>query len=174
MRRWQPSLELLLHHAPIAGLLHLCFPLGHSRRLPLVACRFLLPWSRLAKNRIVLSNISWQFEPSLFVLRHFFLFGMSLGLDVKWAGVAKFFVPTIYIYIYTHFFYYLLISFSFVFLVFLIVLFNFPKTNFFRNKNTLKKKKKKIQLPSLNLQKITQLLSQHPQFWISRFHERIH
>ena len=143
MRRWQPSLELLLHHAPIAGLLHLCFPLGHSRRLPLVACRFLLPWSRLAKNRIVLSNISWQFEPSLFVLRHFFLFGMSLGLDVKWAGVAKFFVPTIYIYIYTHFFYYLLISFSFVFLVFLIVLFNFPKTNFFRNKNTLKKKKKK-------------------------------
>ena len=174
MRRWQPSLELLLHHAPIAGLLHLCFPLGHSRRLPLVACRFLLPWSRLAKNRIVLSNIYWQFEPSLFVLRHFFLFSMSLGLDVKWAGVAKFFVPTIYIYIYTHFFYYLLISFSFVFLVFLIVLFNFPKTNFFRNKNTLKKKKKKIQLPSLNLQKITQLLSQHPQFWISRFHERIH
>ena len=95
MRRWQPFLELLLHYAPMAGPLHLCFPLGCSRRLPLVVCHFLLPWSRLVENRIVLSNVSWQFKPSLFILRHFFLFGVGLGLDVKWAGVAKFFGPTI-------------------------------------------------------------------------------
>ena len=95
MRRWQPSLELLLHHASMAGPLRLCFPLGHSRRLPLGACRFLLPWSWLAENRIVLGNISWQFEHSLFVLGHFFLLGMGLRLDVKWVVVAKLFGPTI-------------------------------------------------------------------------------
>ena len=27
---------------------------------------------------------------------------MDLGLDMKWAGVAKFFGPTIYIYIYIY------------------------------------------------------------------------
>ena len=75
--------------------LHLRFPLGRSRRLPLVACRFLLPWSRFAENRIVLSNVSWQFGPSSFVLGHYILLGVGLGLDMKWAEVAKFFSPTI-------------------------------------------------------------------------------
>ena len=42
-----------------------------------------------------LSNISWQFGPSSFVLGHFFLLGVSLGLDMKWAKIAKFFGPTI-------------------------------------------------------------------------------
>ena len=95
MQRWQLILELLLHYTPMAISLHLCFPLGRSERPPLVACRFLLPWSRLAENRIVLSNISWQFKPSLFVLGHFFLLGVGLGPDMKWAGVAKSFGPTI-------------------------------------------------------------------------------
>ena len=39
--------------------------------------------------------ISWQFGFLLFVLGHFFLLGMDLGLDMKWAGVPKSFGPTI-------------------------------------------------------------------------------
>ena len=95
MRRWQLILELLLHHTPTANSLHLCFPLGRFGRLPLVVCRFLLPWSRFAENRIVLDNVSWQFGPSSFVLGHFLLLGVGFGLDMKWAGVAKFFGPTV-------------------------------------------------------------------------------
>ena len=80
--RWQFLLELLLHHTPMADSLHLCFPLGCSARLPLVACRFFLPWSRFAEDRIVLDNISWQFGPSSFVLGHLFLLGVGLRLDM--------------------------------------------------------------------------------------------
>ena len=95
MRRWQFILELLLHYTPMAVSLHLCFPLGCSGRLPLVACRFLLLWSQVAENRIVLGNVSWQFGPSSFILGHFFLLGVGLGFDMKWAGIAKSFGPTI-------------------------------------------------------------------------------
>ena len=38
--------------------------------------------------------VSWQFGLSSFVLEHFFLLSVGLGLDVKWTGVAKFFDPT--------------------------------------------------------------------------------
>ena len=95
MRRWQLVLELLLHYTLMAISLHLCFPLGHFGRLPLVACRFLLLWSWFAENRIVLGNVFWQFGHSLSVLGHIFLLGMGLGPNMKWAGVAKFFGPTI-------------------------------------------------------------------------------
>ena len=95
MRMWQLILELLIYYTPMADSLHLCFPLGHSGRLPLVVCCFLLSWSRFAKNRIVLGNVSWHFGPSSFILGYFFLLGMGLGLDMKWVGVAKFFDPTI-------------------------------------------------------------------------------
>ena len=94
MRRWQLILELLLHYTLMTVSLHLCIPLGRSGRLPLVACCFLLPWSRFAENKIVLSNVSWQLGPSSFILGHFFLLDMGLRLDMKWAGVAKFFGPT--------------------------------------------------------------------------------
>ena len=77
--------------------LHLRFPLGRFGRLPLVACRFFLSRSQFAENRIVLSNASWQFGPSSFVLRHFFLLDVGLGLDMKWVEVAKFFGPTVII-----------------------------------------------------------------------------
>ena len=93
MRMWQFILELLLHYTPMADSLHLCFPLGRSGRLPLVVCRFLLLWSQFSENRIVLGNVFWQFGLSSFVLGHFFLLGVGLGLDMKWAGVAKFFGP---------------------------------------------------------------------------------
>ena len=95
MRRWQLILELLFHYFPMAVSLHLCFPLGHSGRLPLVVYHFFLPWSWFAKDRIVLGNVSWQFGPSLFVLEHLFLLGMSLRFDMKMARVAKFFGPII-------------------------------------------------------------------------------
>ena len=95
IRRWQLILELLFHYSPIAVLLHLCFPLGCSGKLPLVACRFLLSWFRFAENKIVLGNVSWQFGLFSFVLRHLFLLGMGLGFDMKWVGVSRFFGPII-------------------------------------------------------------------------------
>ena len=55
-----------------------------------------------AENRIFLDNVSRLFGLSLFVLGHFSLLGVDLGLSIKWAGVVKFFGPIyIYIYIYT-------------------------------------------------------------------------
>ena len=95
MRRWQSLLELLIHYALMTSPLHLGFPLGRSRRLPLVAWRFPFPWSQSAKDRVVLSSISWQSRLSLFILRHFFLLGMGQGLDMKWAGVVESFGPPI-------------------------------------------------------------------------------
>ena len=47
------------------------------------------------ENRIVLSNVSRLFGLSLFVFGHFFLLGMGFGLSIKWAGVVKFFGPTV-------------------------------------------------------------------------------
>ena len=48
-----------------------------------------------AESRIVLSNVSRLFRLSLFVLGHFSLLDVGLGLSIKWAGVVKFFGPTI-------------------------------------------------------------------------------
>ena len=60
-----------------------------------MACLSSLLGSRLAENRIVLGDVSRQFRLSSFVLGHFFLLSVGFGLSVKWAGVAKFFDPTI-------------------------------------------------------------------------------
>ena len=49
----------------------------------------------MAEDRIILGDVSWQFGHFSFVLRHFFLLGVGLELDMKWVGVAKFFGPTI-------------------------------------------------------------------------------
>ena len=46
-----------------------------------------------AENKIVLGNVSRLFGFSLFVLDHFSLLGVGLGLSIKWAGVVKFFGP---------------------------------------------------------------------------------
>ena len=82
MRRWQLILELLFHYSSIAVSLHLCFPLGCFGKLPLVACRFLLPWFWYAENKIVLSNISWQFvSRSKFVELEFRYMTNLLNLD---------------------------------------------------------------------------------------------
>ena len=71
------------------------FCLKRLKRLSLRACRSSFLQFRLAEDKIVLNDIFWQLGPSLFVLRHFFLLGMDLGLDMKWTRVAKFFGPTI-------------------------------------------------------------------------------
>ena len=93
MRRWQFLIELLLHQALMVDPLYLSFFLGCSARLPLMACYSSLLWSRLAENKIVLDNASWQFGLSSFVLRHFFFLGVGFELSIKCAGVAKFFDP---------------------------------------------------------------------------------
>ena len=48
-----------------------------------------------AESRIVLGNVSRLFGLSLFILGNFSLLGVGLGLSIKWAGVVKFFGPTI-------------------------------------------------------------------------------
>ena len=95
IRRWQFLLELLFYHAPMAGPLGSKLFLGFSRGLPLAVWRFPLPWFWSAEDKVVLSSISWQFGFPLFVLGYFFLLGVGLGLDLKWAGVLKSFGPTV-------------------------------------------------------------------------------
>ena len=95
IRSWQLLLELLFYNAPMAGPLDSELPLGCLRGLPLAAWRFPLPWFWSAEDRVVLNSISWQSGFPLFVLGHFFLHGMGLGLDMKWVGVLRSFGPTI-------------------------------------------------------------------------------
>ena len=102
IRRWQFLPELLFYHAPMAGPLGSELPLRCSRGLPLAAWHFPLSWFWSAEDRVVLSNISWQSGFPLFVLGHFFLLGVGLGLDMKWAEVPRSFGPTKYIYIYIY------------------------------------------------------------------------
>ena len=59
-----------------------------------MAGRSSLQGSGLAKDRIVLGDVSGPLGLSLFVLGHSFLLGMGLGLRMRWAGVVKFFDPT--------------------------------------------------------------------------------
>ena len=47
------------------------------------------------EDRIVLGNISKPFGLSPYILKHFSLLNAGLGPNTKWAGVAKFFGPTI-------------------------------------------------------------------------------
>ena len=95
MRRWQFLLELFLHNALMAVLQYLSFFLGRSKRLPSMACRSFLPGSGLAKNRIVLVDVSGPFGLPSFILGHFFLLGVGLRLSIKWVRVVKFFDPTL-------------------------------------------------------------------------------
>ena len=69
--------------------------MGCLGRLPLMACRSSFLWSQLAEDRIVFDDVSWQFGLSLFIIGHFFLLGMGLGLCIKWARVTEFFDPII-------------------------------------------------------------------------------
>ena len=97
IRRWLLLPELLFYHAPMAGPLGSELPLGCSRGLLLATWHFPLPWFWSAEDRVVLGSISWQFGFPLFVLEHFFLLDMDLGLDMKWTGVPRSFGPTIII-----------------------------------------------------------------------------
>ena len=48
-----------------------------------------------AESRIVLGNVSRPFGLSLSVLGHFSLLSVGLEPSINWAGVVKFFSPTI-------------------------------------------------------------------------------
>ena len=51
--------------------------------------------SGLVEDRIVLSDVFGPLGLSLFVLGHYFLLGVGLGFSMRWAGVVRFFDPTI-------------------------------------------------------------------------------
>ena len=93
IRRWQLLLGLLFYHAPMAGPLGSKLPLGCSKGLPLAMWHFPLLWFWFAEDRVVHSNISWQYGFPLFVLGHFFLLGIGLGLDMEWAGFYQILQP---------------------------------------------------------------------------------
>ena len=60
-----------------------------------MAGRSSLLGSGLAEDRVVLGDVSGSLGPSLFVLGHFFLLGVGLGFNMRWAGVVKILDPTI-------------------------------------------------------------------------------
>ena len=93
MRRWQPLLELLFYHAPMVDPLGSKLPLGCSRVLSLATWRFPFLWFWCTEVRVVLGSISWQSGFPLFVLGHFFLLGMGLRPDMKWAGLYQILQP---------------------------------------------------------------------------------
>ena len=95
IRRWQLLLELLFYHAPMTSPLGSELPLGCSRGLPLATWRFPLLWFWSVEDRVGLGSISWRSGFPLFVLGHFFLLGMGLGFDMKWAEVLRSFGLTI-------------------------------------------------------------------------------
>ena len=70
-------------------------PLGCLRGLPLATWRFPIPWFWSAEDKVVLGSISWQSRFPLFILGHFFLLGMGLELNMKWAEIPRSFAPTI-------------------------------------------------------------------------------
>ena len=93
IRRWQLLLGLLFYHAPMADPLGSKSPLGSSRGLLLVMWRLPLLWFWSTENRVILGSISWQFGFPSFVLEHFFLLSMGLGLDMKWVGLCQILQP---------------------------------------------------------------------------------
>ena len=68
-------------------------PLGSFRGLPRATWRLPLLWSWSAEDKVVLSSIFWQSGFPSFVLGHFFLLGVGLGLDMKWAGLFQILQP---------------------------------------------------------------------------------
>ena len=52
-----------------------------------MALLLLLFWS--AEDRVVLSSISWQSRFPLFILGHFFLLGIGLKPNMKWARLCQ-------------------------------------------------------------------------------------
>ena len=92
--RWRLLLGLSLPHSPMASPYGLESLLRSSSGLPRATWRVSLPWFWPAEERVVLGSTIWWSGFSSFVLGHFFLLGMGLGLDIKWAGVPRSFGPT--------------------------------------------------------------------------------
>ena len=67
--------------------------LGSSRGLRPAMWRLPLQWFWSAEDRVVLGNIFWQSRFPSFVLGHFFILGVGIGLDMKWAGLCQILQP---------------------------------------------------------------------------------
>ena len=93
IRRWQLLLGLLFYHAPMADPLGLESPLGSLRGLPLAMWCLPFLWFWSTEDRVILGSIFWQSGFPSFVLWHFFLLGVGLGLDMEWAEISKSFWP---------------------------------------------------------------------------------
>ena len=89
------------------------FCLGCLGRLSLRACRSSFSRFRLAEDRIVLGDASWQLGFSLLILGCFFLLGVGLGLYMKCARTTEFFGPTISFYhLKSYFIYYIILLYN--------------------------------------------------------------
>ena len=95
IRRWRLLLGLSLPHSPMASPYGLESLLRSSSGLPRVTWRVPFPLFWPAEERVILGSTIWWSEFPSFVLGYFFLLGVGLGLDIKWAGVPKSFGPTI-------------------------------------------------------------------------------
>ena len=93
IRRWQLLLRLLFYHVPMADPLGSESPLGSLRGLLLAMWCLPLLWFWSAEDRVILGSISWQSGFPSFILGHFFLLGMGLVLDMKWAGLCQILQP---------------------------------------------------------------------------------
>ena len=91
--RWQLLLGLLFYHAPMADPLGSESPLGSSRGLLLVMWCLPLLWFWFAEDKVVIGSISLQSGFPSFILGHFFLLGMGLRLDMKWARLCQILQP---------------------------------------------------------------------------------
>ena len=89
IQRWQLLMGLLFYHAPTADPLGLESHLRSSRGLPWETWHLPLLWFWSTEDRVVLSSIFWQSGYPSFVLRHFFLLSVGLGLDMGWAEVSR-------------------------------------------------------------------------------------
>ena len=87
--RWQLLLGLLFYHALMAGLLGLESLLRSSRGLLRATWCLPLLWFWSAEDMVVLDSILWQSGFLSFLLGHFFLLGVGLGPDIKWAEVSR-------------------------------------------------------------------------------------
>ena len=73
----------------MVGPLGLESPLGSSRGLPRATWWLPLLWFWSVEDRVVLGSIFCQSGFPSFVLGHFFLLGVGLGLDMKLAEVSR-------------------------------------------------------------------------------------
>ena len=93
IRRWRLLLGLSPHHSPMVSPCDLESLLRSSSGLPRATWCFSLPWFWPAEDRVVLGSTFLQSRFPSFVLEHFFLLGVGLGLEMEWVEVFRTFWP---------------------------------------------------------------------------------